>query len=642
MCGIAGILRFGGARVAPDRLAAMVDGLAHRGPDDRGYLGAAGETVRVGREPDAAEGATVGLGHTRLSILDLSAAGHQPMGRADGSSFLVFNGEIYNHVELRAACEARGERFASRSDTEVLLAKLAERGTEALGELVGMYAFAWLDRGAGRLVLARDPYGIKPLYWTRSEGRFAFASEIPALLAADPGAARTVNPARLYDYLRFGLTDDGAETLLADVAQVPPGHWLAVDLASGELEGPVAFRPPEGPRWSGESFADAAERTRELFLESLRLHRRSDVPLGAALSGGIDSSAILCGLRHVEGPGADLRAFSYVADDPALSEARYVGVAAEAAGARVATVTPRVEELVTDLDTLVARQGLPFGSTSIYAQYRVFQLAAGEGVKVLLDGQGADEIFAGYRTYLATRWASLVRARRFGEAGRYLARVARQLGPEAKGFLARAGGLVLPSALTPLARRMVGEDLAPAWLEPRWFAERGVEPRPLWRSTARDALREHLHEAVSRISLPMLLRYEDRNSMAFSLESRVPFLDPRLVGYALSLPEEHWVSPQGQSKAVFRAALRGIVPDEILDRRDKIGFATPERRWLRAVGPWVEEVLAGERARAIPALRPEAMLASWQGVRSGSAGFDWRIWRWLNLVRWAEQLDVVF
>lgn len=643
MCGIAGIARLDNTTVAPARIAAMVAALGHRGPDDRGFLALPQEgEARVATEPDVAVGARVALGHTRLAIVDLSAGGHQPMGTPDGRHYLVFNGEIYNHVELRLALAQHGRSFHSHSDTEVLLALLAEQGLAALPQLVGMYAFAWLDVSRRRLQLVRDPFGIKPLYWTRRTDGLAFASEIPALIEADPTQPRRAHPQRLYDYLRFGLTDDGIDTLLADVKQVPPGHWLGIDLGTGELDGPHPHAWPAGPRWAGETFDDAAERVRALFLESLRIHRRSDVSLGVAISGGIDSSAILCGLRHVEGQDADLRAFSYVADDPTISEADWVACAAGAAGARVETVTPRPEDLVADLDRLVARQGLPFGSTSIYAQYRVFALAAEAGVKVLLDGQGADEMLGGYRTYLATRWVSLVRARRFGEAARFLARVAGRLGPEAADFLARAGGRVLPDKFAPLARRLVGEDLAPAWLDESWFAAHGVHPSPLWRSTAREALREHLQQALSRTSLPMLLRYEDRSSMAFSLESRVPYLDARLVGYVLSLPEAHWISPAGESKAVFRRAMRGIVPDAILDRRDKIGFATPEHRWLAALGPWVDSVLGSETVRQIPALRPAAMAASWSRARTRRQGFDGRIWRWINLVRWAEQLEVRF
>lgn len=640
MCGIAGLV----LRTPDPRGVALLEGLsrtlAHRGPDDRGYLlwGVGG--LLASRDPVPVEGFRLGLAHRRLSILDLSEAGWQPMSSPDGRLYVVYNGEVYNFLELRETLEARGHAFRSASDTEVLLAAWREWKEGSLTHLVGMFAFALLDMEENALYLVRDFFGIKPLYYTAFPGGLAFASEIPSLLSL-PGVRRRVNPERLYAYLRFGLTDHGGETLFAGVRQVPPGHYLRVPLEAPDRAELVRYWrlfPEEG---GNLSFKGAAERLRELFLESVRLHLRSDVPLGFALSGGIDSSAIVCAVRHLE-PSLELHAFSFVAEDEGVSEERYVDQVVRACGVRVHKVRISPEELAQDLDSLVRVQGEPFGSTSIYAQYRVFRRAREEGIKVMLDGQGADELLAGYVPYGAARVASLLASGRPLEALSFLLRFSRLPGRE--GTWKRVLGRLLPPALQPLARRLGGEALLPPWLNPSWFAERGVVPKPPSRLLGphRDHLRQELLEALTETSLPMLLRYEDRNSMAHSIESRVPFLTPELAQFVLSLPEGYLLAPDGTSKAVFREAMRGLVPEGVLARKDKIGFATPELRWLRALGPWVEALLQGEALRSIPALRPEEVLKEWREVAEGRKRFDFRVWRWVNLVAWSEAFGVAY
>jgi asparagine synthase (glutamine-hydrolysing) len=345
-------------------------------------------------------------------------------------------------------------------------------------------------------------------------------------------------------------------------------------------------------------------------------------------------------MRQVE-PRLGIHTFSYVAEDPALSEERWVGLAGSRAGAVLHKVQPTPEELVADLDQLIDLQDEPFASTSIYAQQRVFRLAREAGITVMLDGQGADEMLGGYRWYLAARLASLTRQGRWVEASRFLARVARLPGSGgAFRLLLQAGGLLFPPVCKALALRLAGQDLMPHWLSAAWFETRGVRPSPSHGRAMRDVLREQLHHTLVESSLPMLLRYEDRNSMACSIESRVPFLTTPLVSFILRLPEEYLIAPDGTSKDVFRRAMRGIVPDAVLDRRDKIGFATPEQRWLTALRPWVERTL--DSAERVPALNPGGMRREWQAVLQGRRKFDFRIWRWVNLIRWAERRDVSF
>jgi len=640
MCGIAGLVLRKPGKVERGLVESLLHHLAHRGPDDQGVLWWGKDGTQTDKHPEEREETQVLLVHRRLAILDLSPRGWQPMGTADGRYWIVLNGEIYNFLELRRELEALGHVFRSHSDTEVLLAAWAEWGQEALKRLVGMFAFALLDTKERELYLVRDFFGIKPLYYAPFREGLAFASEIPPLLDL-PGVGRKVNPGRLYRYLRFGLTDEGQETLFANVFQVPPAHYLRIKL-EGDIR-PELFRYWElrlnQPLDIG--FTEAAEKLRELFLENVRIHLRSDVPVGAALSGGVDSSSIVAAIRHLE-PGLELHAFSFVADDDPVSEERYVDLAAQASGAIVHKVRITPEELVADLDHLVRVQGEPFGSTSIYAQYRVFRLAKEVGIKVMLDGQGADELLAGYVPYGAARVASLLAEGRWREALELLRALGRLPG-RGRVWMHLLDKL-LPAHLNGLARRLGGYDLAPDWLNGRWFWERGVGfvPPSQLNGWVKERLRKELLESLTQTSLPHLLRYEDRNSMAYSIESRVPFLTPALAEFVLNLPEEYILSPDGVSKAVFRAAMRDLVPDPILDRKDKIGFATPELRWLRSLVPWVEERLSEEALASIPALRADAVWKEWHCVLEGKRRFDFRVWRWVNLVAWSEAFGVEY
>jgi asparagine synthase (glutamine-hydrolysing) len=630
MCGIAGYVAGSDPRAFARFQASVLKTLAHRGPDDVGWR----IESRSGAGDPPAEPGRWGLFHRRLAILDLSPLGHQPMTTADGRFAIAYNGEIYNYLELRQELERNGCIFRSHSDTEVLLQSYAHWGPACLTRLVGMFALAIADNERRKLFLARDYFGIKPLYFARPAGGFAFASEIKALRSLVSGKVRAE---RLFLYLRDGLVDHGGETFFEDVHQLPAAHWLEVDFDTGVPGEPQRYWDIDLNRRSELSFPAAVERTRELFLESVRLHLRSDVPIGTALSGGIDSSAIVAAMRAVD-PRADIRTFTFAADDPVIGEERYADLVAEQAGAKVHKVRLGPGDLAADLDRLIAVQDEPFGSTSIYAQYRVFRLAAEHGIKVMLDGQGADEMLAGYHGYFDARVGSLIGRGSLLRAYAFAGQASRRPGVGGRTMLLAKGlKKMLPAGMQAGGKALFGKPTVPRWMNGEWFSQRGAGPVPEARSRhRREQLRERLYRTLTESSLPMLLRYEDRNSMAWSIESRVPFLTPALAEFMLSLPEEYLISQDGVTKHVFREAMRDIVPDEILDRRDKVGFATPEKRWLQELRPWLGSVLDPDRVRAVPALNTEAVASEWRGVLDGTRPFDWRVWRWVNVVRWAE------
>lgn len=622
MCGIAGSWARHGDSAAGARLRTGLDAIRHRGPDDYGTFAWV----------DPATATRVDLGLVRLAVLDLSSAGHQPMTLSDNRFTLVFNGEITNYIEIRDELIGRGESFASDSDTEVLLKAWATWGVATLDLLEGMFAFAVLDAAERTLTLARDPFGIKPLFYIRDAERFAFNSELRGLLAAAVPQPR-LDWQTAVDYLQWSVVDHTERTFIEGVVQLAPAHYMVLDTATGELADPVRYWEPTVARSFDGSYQDATDTVRELFLDSVRRNLRSDVPLGIALSGGIDSSAIVGAVRHLE-PDIPIQTFSYIAPGFAQSEHEWIATVAEALGATSHTVEAGAEDLAHDLDDLIMTEGEPFGSTSIYAQYRVFRLAKERGVVVTLDGQGGDEVFAGYSGYPAPRMRSLIETGHWLAASRFAKSWGDWPGRDRRSMLVEAAGQFVPQKFRG---RVIRQAPAPI-LDLARIGERGVDlrfPLSLDEPVYGRRLASHLRTALTRVGLPSLLRNGDRNSMRFSIESRVPFLDRTMTEFVLGLPEEWLVGPDGTSKRILRDAVRGLIPDAIVDRRDKVGFATPERGWLKALAQ-----APADREHPVGLLsdgRDGSMTGGLQESELWGSGSHWRL---INLRRWVALMGV--
>lgn len=637
MCGLIVVLsRDGASQVA---MSSLLAGISHRGPDDDGWLTWSHGRIARGKAAKTLSGQML-MGHRRLSIIDLTASGWQPMSSQDQRYHLVFNGELYNYIEIRRELQSEGVQFVSQSDTEVVIEAFRKWGTQAFQRFTGMFAFAIFDALKGTVTLVRDPFGIKPLYYCEWENGLAFSSEIPPLLTLR-GVSRAIDPQHAYDYLQFGITDHSPGTLFRDVKQLRAAEHAVVDVNN--------IAPPQCKAyWAATSiarnddisFEEAQGQLRDRFLENISLHMRSDVPVGIALSGGLDSSAIACAARFLN-PKAEIQAFSYISPDAAISEEKWIDIVGDAARLRVNKIVPSSEDLSSDLASLIRIQGEPFGSTSIYAQYRVFKLAHESGIKVLLDGQGADELFGGYVGYQGSRLASLIKRRSYGAAWAFLNSSSRMPGRNKVQLLKYAARHFLTGKAEATGRYLSGKTLIPKWMNTAWFAERNVRfEHPIRLNTDRDCLRDILKLSVSGFSLPHLLRYEDRNSMAFSLESRVPFLTTDMAEFVLSLPEEYLISENGRSKHVLRAALGGIVPEVILGRNDKIGFSTPERLWLSDLAPFVGSEIAA--AGDLPLFNASRLIDDWEKTLEGKHAFDYRFWRWVNFSIWASTYAVTF
>lgn len=621
MCGIIGTWSLSGNKIIKN-LPLALQKLRHRGPDDCGY--------KLYHFDDA----VVGLGHTRLSIIDLTDAGHQPMHSGDGRWAIVFNGEIYNYRELRIELRGMGHRFTSESDTEVLLAAWVQWGVSCLPRLAGMFAFAVLDKVTGTLTCVRDAFGIKPFFYAVNDGQFSFASEMPALLELMPNKPK-LNLQRAYDYLVHGDYDTTPNTFYEGVHHLAPGHTLQINVANGIISTSMRWWQPRITEQADWRFDDAVECIREQFLRNIRLHLRSDVPVGAALSGGIDSSAVVSAMRYVE-PDLPIHTFSFIAEGCDVSEERWVDRVNAHVGAIPHKVRVSPKELAHDLDDMIRAQGEPFGSTSIYAQYRVYQLAKEHGITVTLDGQGADEMLAGYNGYPGPRLRSLLETRQFTAALQFWNEWAKW--PGRSRLLAAKYTLseMTEGKLHSLMRDLGGKPNVPKWLRQNILQEQGVQLiRPHY-STGREAkgrrVMDELALSLSCRGIASLLRHGDRNSMHFSIESRVPFLTIDMVNSLLSMPEEYLISPKGETKHVFRAAMRGIVADDILNRKDKIGFATPEYDWIMSMAPTVREWIRADLQ--LPFLNTDEILKEFDTMVAGKRAFSWQVWRWINFGRW--------
>lgn len=663
MCGIFGLVT--GGPVAAAELAGMSRLQRHRGPDDEGVLvaGPGGPRWFGGEDtPDAVlasdvpwvprqrlrdaalpPGGGVVLGHRRLSILDLSPHGHQPMSYR-GRLWAAYNGEVYNFAELRRELEGLGHRFASDTDTEVILAAYEAWGPACLSRFNGMWGLAILDLERRTLFLARDRFGVKPLYLRAANGRLAFASEIKAFSALADWAPRANLP-RLLDFLVWNVCDHGAETMFDGVVQVPPGHCALLDVSSvlsGGGEVPAVRTAPwyELPAEGAQPPDDAAAALREVLEDAVRLRLRADVPVGSCLSGGLDSSSIVClmSAELARVGGGPVRTVTARSAEREYDEWAYAGAVVERAGATPVVVTPEPDKLFADLDRLVWHQDEPFVSSSIFAQWCVFEAARRAGVVVMLDGQGADETLCGYRGFFGAYLASLLRKGRLVAWAREVEAMRRTIG---FGRVRLAG--YTAAYLWPAAIGLVGRLDRRAYADRGWIGARhaaAFADDPVRRSGGRpSSLRDMSVAQVRATNLPMLLRWEDRNSMAFSVEARVPFLDYRVVELALRLRDVDKVGG-GVAKAVLRRSMRGLVPDAVLDRRDKMGFVTAESVWMRRDRADAFRAELVRALDALPGVVDRSILDRFDDVRAGRRPFDNRFWRVLCAGRWAERFGV--
>jgi asparagine synthase (glutamine-hydrolysing) len=648
MCGIAGIVHFH-EPLQPETIRRMTGALRHRGPDDEGFLAAnlekgrgvpllGSESMLKGPEIETfREPVNAFLGHRRLSIIDLSTSGHGPMSNEDGSVWISYNGEIYNYQDLRSQLEGLGHRFQSRTDTEVALHAYEAWGWDCLSRFNGMWAFALLDLKTKRLFCARDRAGVKPFYYRYDGKSFCFASEIKSLLTVN-GFQAVPNEQMVADYLLSGLLDHTQGTFFRGIDQLRPGHYLMLE------DGQIRIQP----YWDLEAKEDCFERNeeveehfQELLRDSVRLRLRSDVPVGTCLSGGLDSSTIVCLANQLMFNGATIdpilvgerqKTFSSCSEIPGYDERPYIEEVVRQSGAEKNCVFPGAETLLHDLRNLIWYQEEPFGSTSVYAQWCVMRLAREKRVTVLLDGQGGDELLAGYPPALYPRLRQALREGRLLSLMEEIQGLWHRRETLPDRLLMKALIAAAPSGLKAPLRKWTGYGTD--WMD-EGFQKRHSRVLVSPRKFPHD-LDNYLYQIFRETILPSLLHYEDRNSMAFSLEARLPFLDYRLVEFAFSLPVEQKIR-SGVSKVILRNSMRGILPETVRTRKDKMGFVTPEAIWFRtALRDTIKEIIDSKSFSDRGYFNVREVKDAFKRHCEGKIDISATIWRWVNLELWCR------
>ena len=651
MCGICGVYEYGvvQGRVDAELVVRMRDTMTHRGPDDAGVY--------------VSEDRRIGLGNRRLAIVDLSPAGRNPMPNEDGRVWITFNGEIYNHESLRPGLEAKGHRYRSRTDTETIIHLYEERGLDFVQEIEGDFAIALWDENAQRLVLARDRIGVKPLYYTVSAGRLIFASEIKAILE-HPAVSRDIDEEALYHYLTF-LTTPAPQTLFAGIQKLPAGCALTCD-SRGEVKitrywDAISVRLD--PTLEDEQAI--AEELRRLLSESIAKRMMSDVPFGVFLSGGIDSTANVALMSKLM--SQPVRTFTVgFRDNPAYNEIEEARFVAKEFGTDHHEVMISQQELLDFLPDLIFHQDEPIADPVCVPLYYVSKLARETGTKVVQVGEGSDELFCGYREYalyldLHNRlWRHLSRLpaplrRSMASIGQALHRTGitrllpkgRKMLPDLLRRLADGEDLfwsgtfvfdeinkqqlLTPEARRQLASRSNNEDGFSSYSVVRSDLDRLLASKP-----EADQLERMIYQELKLRLAELLLMRVDKMTMATSVEARVPYLDHKLVEFAMSIPS-HLKYHDGETKYILKRALKGIIPDRVLHRK-KQGFGVPINEWmLDRLGGFVENALFNSTLRRRELFDYSFVKGLLREHRSGHTNYAFFLWSLLNLSLWYDQ-----
>ena len=600
MCGIVG---FAGSD--PELLEQMLRSIVHRGPDGQG--------TDVGTH--------FSIGMRRLAIIDV-ATGDQPIYSDNRNLALVFNGEIYNHAELRRELEHRGRRFVTHhSDSEVILRGFEEWGRNVVDHLTGMFAFAISDHERGELFLARDRLGIKPLYYVDGPNGFAFASELKALFQ-DARVPRRPAVDALRRFLLFRVHDDGEETFFDGVKRLLPAHSMLVR-PDGIVKIERYWNPPVNPEFaSSRTDDDYAQEFASRFDDVVKRHLISDVPVGVPLSGGLDSSGVVSTMARLMSSGTDLHTaglytFSALYPGQSIDESEYIREVEQTVGSIPHYVYPKLDDFWNEIDEWIWYQEEPTIASAPYAYYSVYRLAS-EHVKVMVSGNGGDELLAGYIPYFRTYLSSAIAQRHYLAAAREVV---------------KGRDLYKKYAAELIRSKLPGRGTNP--VNARELLEPGSAVATAHFSAHKN-LNERLASDVLQYSTPDLLRYEDKNSMAFSIEARVPFLDHELVEFIFSLPIDQKIKG-GWNRAVYRNAMKGRMPEKNRLRRSKIGFTNPDITWMKEKAPEIRAIFSSSDLASRDLYNPAQLVTAWDEYLAGRPGDGLVFWRVLVTELWMRR-----
>lgn len=668
MCGITSFIAFTGKYTTPKQIEQMNNQIRHRGPDDEGYyclttdgqqlILSGSETAKNNTQSLAPyypqqqitnhqeQHISLALGHRRLSILDLSPLGHQPLSIDNNNYWISYNGEVYNYLEIRQELEILGYKFISHSDTEVILTAYKHWGTQCLDKFNGMFAFIIYDASNKHVFIARDRFGVKPLYYYSDDSGIYLASEIKQftqLVSWQP----CLNHQIAHDFLVYGLSDHTSQTMFEDVEQLRGGEYAIINTLNF-----TSITDFQIKRWyhldtstKQVKYDIASQKFKDLFIDSVRLRLRSDVKVGSCLSGGLDSSAIVSVMANLlkENSSSELlNTFSACSMHKEFDEKEYIDEVVTRSKAKPFFCYPNLDDLLEVNDKLTWHQDEPFGSTSIFAQWSVFEQAKKQNVTVMLDGQGADEQLAGYQgLYFQIYLNELLSNGRIVKFVQEIKAFNKIHGIAIKSTLIKSVISLFPPTLKKQIGKFLGKPLYNiSWLNNDAFSYHDINPFLVGGMNNR-SVKDTLYAQIIHNNLSMLLHWEDRDSMAHSIESRIPFLDYHLVEFLFSLPTEYKIN-SGITKKILRDALDGILPDKIKNRMSKLGFATPEEIWVKQNHQLFRNKLI-EAIEICPSIFNRVqVLIIFDEIISGKRAFDFWLWRIISFGTWFKLFKVQF
>ncbi|MDP1723431.1 MAG: asparagine synthase (glutamine-hydrolyzing) [Alphaproteobacteria bacterium] len=599
----------------------VIDIIKHRGPDGSDFL-----KFETSFGP-------IFMGHRRLAIVDVSSAGHQPMEDKIHALWITYNGEIYNYKDLRQELEGFGHQFKTNTDTEVVLKSYVQWGEECLHKFSGMFSFVIYDKKSDHIFVARDPFGIKPLYYYQKGKFLAFASEIKQFTCLED-FERRIHKKRAYDFLKNGIFDHRDDTLFDEVKQIRGGECAFISLKdfkkthSFKIKKWYVLPHPDSIQIT---LKDAIDQFREKFKKSVQTHLMSEVPIGFCLSGGLDSSSIV-GMADYLKNTKELVTISACYNDKFFDEREFIKAVVDKTNCTSHFIFPKEEDLLTDIKKITWHQDEPFGSMSIFAQWSVFKEAHQHGLKVMLDGQGADEQLAGYLFMMPHYMKWLLARHQYIDFASF-----------ALNFSMSEPAFVLRSLKRLFNKKNKSKELI---INNNYFLENEKNY-----STEKNAL-DYLNLSTSSdignlcsayvqsIHLPMLLHYEDRNSMAHSIEARVPFLDPKLVELSIGLGNSYKYK-NGYTKVLIREAMKDILPSKVYKRKSKLGFSVPETKWIRGdLNHYIRNSISKVYNKFPEFFDKSSLMYYLEGSLSGSQHFDFTLWRIASFGEWSDMFDV--
>lgn len=647
MCGISGLIDLQKS-IDINLLKNMTDIIKHRGPDDEGYYlwspsqkCFAGGADTVGLKElglrkieDVYERFVLGFGHRRLSILDVSSRAHQPMSYKN-KYHIVHNGEIYNYIELREVLEQEGYSFSSQSDTEVILAAYAQWGEDCVKQFNGEWAFALWDEEKQVLFCSRDRFGVKPLYYYRDRERFSFSSEIKQILE-DESVPRVVEKETMYAYLSYNLIDYNEKTFFKDIFALKPAHNMHIEI---DAYGKIIKKVVEYRYWdlgdAGDSNAAIDKSVCDVgkkLNDSVKLRMRSDVEVGSCLSGGLDSSSIVTlACQHLETEGKTPSSFetftSSFESNPEVDEREYSKMVVQASGCRENLVFPDIDTLQTDFEKMIWHQDQPFSSLSIFASWSVMKAAHHQGIKVLLDGQGGDEVLLGYRRFYVQLINSYLSKGQFIKAIREYRQAVQNSNLTMRLLFAAYFYFTFPFMRKLNARLITGR-----FINKRY--KNGIKTKIWTPYFKRKDMRGLYQNDFFHYSIPPLVRYEDRTSMAFSIEARVPFLDYKFVEESVAVPIDQKIRT-GWTKNLLREYMRDKMPKEVVYRKNKMGFDVPQKQWVEKLSVELEAQIFSSEIRS-------RGLFDMQQIKSLFKRKKYHVmkWRFISVELWMRLFDL--